>query len=237
MSPTSSTISLLSDAWDPRAHQQLPDQAPGSPGRARTPEPTREPPCGPALSSPPSPGCRDRSTQGQSQTPHGGLQGLRGGAPRGGEGGHLPRGRPGGSQAPYTSGEAPSYPGKGQGSSQPAQGYLYAGVGAFCYMGSTCTHPHLLPAAILGAVRNQSLDLAHHATGTLDTERRAQSYSENAGSRGRGRGRGRGGAGAGQEQCRGRSRALSQRGTKDSSGPAAEGAAPQTRLGPDLMTE
>lgn len=125
--------------------------------------------------------------------------------------------------------EAPSYPGKDQGSPQPAQGYLYAGVGAIRCMGSTCTHPHLLPAAILGAVRNQPLDLAHHARGTLDTERRAQSYSENAGSRGQGRG----GAGAGQ----GQGRALSQRGTADSSGPTAEGATTQTRLGPDLMTD
>ena len=53
----------------------------------------------------------------------------------------------------------------------------------------------------------------------------------------RGRGRGGAGAGAGQERSRGWSRALSQRGTEDSSGPAAKGAAPQTRLGPDLMTD
>ena len=77
--------------------------------------------------------------------------------------------------------------------------------------------------------------LYRRQAGTLDTERRAQSYSENAGSRGRGRGGA--GAGAGQERSRGRSRALSQRGIEDSSGPAAKGAAPQTRLGPDLMTD
>lgn len=81
-------------------------------------------------------------------------------------------------------------------------------------MGSTYTH--LLPAAILGAVRNQPLDLAHHAMRTLDTERRAQSYSENAGSRGRGRGgaggAGWGGGGAGQGRQSGRGQGQSGRG-------------------------
>lgn len=148
-------------------------------------QPTREPLHGPCSGQPSQPGLQGQVQSRGTARPRTGAFGVSAGQASG-QGGQAPaqmapRREPG----PAHQRGSPRLPGR---RSQPGVGIFIRWGGGLHSTGSTCrgcTHPDLLPAAILGAVRNQLLDLAHHATGTLDPVRTAQSYSENAGSGGR----------------------------------------------------
>lgn len=181
MSPPSSWVLRIPDA--PAFSRQ-------SPWVLRQGQDTTSPQVGscvvPALSSPLSRGCKTGLVKGHSQTPHRGLQSLRGaglsgqGCLRAGRAGTCSDGGQKGTR-PCTPGGSPKLPGKRSRQLTARHNNIYTlGVGGRLHsMGSTCrgcSHPDLLPAAIFRVVRN-------HATGTPNTVRTAWSYSENAGSR------------------------------------------------------